>query len=823
MIAKFAFSTGPGGEVEENARDVAVDLPLGMVGDPSAVPACPRSDFNLESSCPANSQVGVAEAVLSGFGTLEVPVYNIEPGDDALAEIGFTLFVLQARFRVVLRSDDYGTRLETNGFVQDIPLLASRIELWGVPADHLPGSELPRRPFLTNPTSCEPAAGPAVRVRTWQRPDRWLVTELPPLPLIGCESLPFSPSLEVTPASPAADSPTGLRIALVLPQNEDPDGIATAHVKSAEVTLPPGFSLAPGVASGLAACTDADLGAGEAGAAACPPAAKIGSVELRSPAVGTPLRGPVYFGTPTAAEQFRVFIVAAVPGGQVKVRALLRADPASGRLTALLSGLPQLPVSRLELSFNDGPRAAIASPPACSDGTATARVVPFGGAVASAAAAVAISGGPGGTPCRRGPGFAPTFVAGSSPALAGKSSAFTMTVRREDGEAELGRVRAKLPPGLVARLAGVQRCADAAAAASACPPGSRLGSTLIEAGAGPAPLAVSGDVYLTGPYGGAPFGLALSLPVRVGPFDLGTTTIRTALLNDPESGRLTVTTDPLPRLVAGIPLRLRTVTIAIDRPGFIQNPTSCAPSQVEAVLESAGGATAWPAAPFQVRRCNRLRFAPRVGAKLLQARTTRPGLELRVRPRRGDANLRSVVVKLPELVRLDADAVAAGCSRQQFRASACPAASRIGSASATTPLLAEPLRGPVRLVKAGDVGPPQLWTSLRGQGLALTTRSSTSLTVGGQIVNTVAGLPDLPLTLTDHAAARRRPLVLHHRAAALPRRRRRLDAGRSDPARAERRRALAPAPGRGRPHLRGAGRVGMSAPGCGAEPSCPRL
>jgi hypothetical protein len=747
MVARFAFTTGPGGQIEENVRDVAVDLPLGMVGDPSAVPACPRSKFNLESSCPPGSQVGIAETTLSGFGTTQVPVYNLEPGGDSLATIGFTIFVLQSRFRVVLRSDDYGTRLEASGFVQDIPLLSSRIELWGVPADHLPGSELPRRPFLTNPTSCDPAArGPALRIRTWQQPARWLTTELPPLPLHGCESLPFAPSLEVSPASPAADSPTGLRIALDLPQSQDPDGLATAHVKSAEVTLPPGFSLSPGVASGLAACTDAELGAGEAGAASCPAASRIGSVELRSPAVAAPLRGPVYFGVPTAAEPFRVFIVAALPGGQVKVRALLRADPASGRLTALLTGLPQLPVSRLALSFDDGPRAAIASPPACSGGAASARIVPFGGAAVSATAPVTTTSGPAGAPCRRGPGFAPAFVAGASPPLAGRSSAFTLTVRREDGEAELGRLQAKLPPGLVARLAGVDLCSAGAAVAGSCPRSSRLGSTQIEAGAGPAPLAVSGDVYLTGPYGGAPFGLALALPVRVGPFDLGTTTIRAALLNDAESGRLTVATDPFPRLVAGISLRLRTITLAIDRPGFIQNPTSCAPAAVEAVLESVDGATAWPATPFQVRRCNRLRFAPRVAARLLDARTTRPGLELRVRPRRGDANLRSVVVELPDLVRLDADAAANSCTREQFRAGACPAASWIGSARATTPLLAGPLRGPVRLVKAGDVGPPQLWTSLRGQGLRLTTRSSTSLTVGGQIVNTIAGLPDLPLT-----------------------------------------------------------------------------
>jgi hypothetical protein len=742
MIVKFGFTAGPGGGVEENMRDFAVDLPLGMVGDPGAVPACPRANFNLESSCPEGSQVGVAEPVLAGIGPVAVPIYNIEPAADALADVGFSLLVLQTHLRVTLRSDDYGIRLEAGGFPQDVPILSVRIELWGVPADHLPGIDLPRRPFLSNPTNCDPGAPrPNLSIRTWQRPERWLTTQLAPQALGGCENLPFAPSLEVTPASPAADSPTGIGIALDLPQSEDPDGLATAQVKSAEVTLPPGFSLSPAVATGLAACTDAELGAGEARAATCPPAARIGSVELRSPVLSEALHGAIYFATPTAAEPFRVFIVASAPGAQVKVRALLRASPQSGRLTALLSGLPQLPVSRLALNFDGGARAPIASPPACTVGTATARLTSFGGHEASATTTVG-----GGSACRGGNPFAPAFLAGSTSPLAGDDSAFLMSVRRNDGEQLLGGLQVRFPAGLVAHLAGVERCPGAAAAVGACPPGSRIGSTWIEAGAGPAPLAISGDVYLTGPHGAAPLGLALALLVDVGPFSLGTATIGAALQIDPDSGRLTVSTDPLPQLLAGIPLRLRTVAIAIDRPGFIHNPTSCAPARVEAVIESADGATAWPSTPFQAQHCRRLRFAPRVSAKLLDADTTRPGLELRVAPRRGDANARSVAVTLPKLVRLDADASRASCSRRQFREGTCPAASRIGSARATTPLLAEPLRGPVRLVQAGDVGPPQLWTTLEGQGLRLNTRSSTSVTAGGQILSTLPALPDLPLT-----------------------------------------------------------------------------
>ncbi len=305
-----------------------------------------------------------------------------------------------------------------------------------------------------------------------------------------------------------------------------------------------------------------------------------------------------------------------------------------------------------------------------------------------------------------------------------------------------------LPPGLIARLSGIEPCSDAQAAAARCPIQSRVGSTLVEAGAGPSPLPLLGDIFLTGPYRGAPFSLALVLRVAVGPLDLGAVTIRAQLLNDPTTARLTVSTDPLPRIAAGVPLRLRTLGIDIDRPGFIRNPTSCRAARVEAILTSADGVVSRPSSPFQVGKCGRLGLNPNLSLALLGARSTRPGLRIGVRPSKQGANLRSVAIKLPRLLKLDS-ANSKPCSLRQFSRDGCPAASRIGSARATTPLLSGQLSGPVHLVRASDVGPPEIWTSLQGQGLRLTIRSEIAVTGGGQVTNTFDDLPDVPLsTLT---------------------------------------------------------------------------
>ena len=89
-------------------------------------------------------------------------------------------------------------------------------------------------------------------------------------------------------------------------------------------------------------------------------------------------------------------------------------------------------------------------------------------------------------------------------------------------------------------------------------------------------LGLDARVYLTEAFGGGVAGLAIVVPAKVGPIDLGTVVTLAKLTLRPDAG-VDVQTEDLPQIVGGIPTPYRTIELTIDRPGFMLNPTSCAP------------------------------------------------------------------------------------------------------------------------------------------------------------------------------------------------------------------------------------------------------
>ena len=136
------------------------------------------------------------------------------------------------------------------------------------------------------------------------------------------------------------------------------------------------------------------------------------------------------------------------------------------------------------------------------------------------------------------------------------------------------------------------------------------------AGVGSEPFHVQGNLYLSGPYKGAPLSAVAITPVLAGPYDLGTVVVRTPLYLNPETAQLTGKSDPIPTILKGIPLKVRSVAVSIDRQGFTLNPTSCDAMAVTASLTGSNGATASPSNRFQVGGCDALKFAPKLEAKL---------------------------------------------------------------------------------------------------------------------------------------------------------------------------------------------------------------
>ena len=740
FVTRFTFTTLPDGGADGNVKDVMIDLPAGFVGDPNAAPFCPREDFQ-RGRCEPRHQVGTMHATF-GSSDQTLAVYNVKPREDEIAEFGVFVLLFPIRIYVSVRSDgDYGTRMELRDIPQNLPLTAAEVELWGIPADHQTGTGIPRRALLTNPTSCEAGASATVlQVRSWQRPQKWVSAAAPIGPFTACDELPFQPALALDLDMPVADSPSGVSMELTVPQHEAPDERASSHLKDVAVTLPAGLTLSPGVADGLAAC-DAPP--------SCPSTSKIGTIELRTPLLSDPLRGEVFLGRALGSANFRLFGTARGRGASVALSGALQPDPETGRLFVALSGLPALPFSVLRLHLKDGARAPLATPARCGPGAGTAVVTPWrGGPPARLPARIEVPRGPNGD-CPVSLPFAPRLTAGSSPATAGASAPFAMTLRRADGEQTLDRMELSLPPGLSARLADVPRCSDAAAAAASCPPGSLIGSVAAEAGAGALPLPLRGDAYLTGPHRGSPFGFALVLRAQAGPLDLGTTVVRAGVRLDPTNAHLTVETDRLPRIIAGVPLRLRMLALDVDRPRFMRNPTSCATKSVVASVTSLEHRSAQSSVRYAVGRCGRLRFAPQValalGPRAELRDGGRPRVTIALRPRPRDAAVREVDVELPNGLALDAAAVSLVCTQRRAREGRCPPQSAVGSVRAGTPLLATTLRGRVHIVEPRTGTRPEVWATLRGEGLRLSVRGVISGAGGGPVAARFLELPDIPL------------------------------------------------------------------------------
>jgi hypothetical protein len=734
-----------------NVKDLVFELPPGFVGDPNAVSTCPRQLLSVYASgeCSTASQAGSALFAGDGFG-LTLGIYNVEPDPGSLVELGFKSFALGGRLFIKMLPNGQA-QFELHDLVQDAPLTTVNVAMWGIPADHQTAFA-PRRAFLATPTRCD-GAPPAMklRVRSWQQPDVWHAMSVDMGgPLVGCDDLEIEPRLDFALESGTTDSSTGAQVQLTVPQEDDPDGKRTAGVKDVLINFPEGVAMSPSAANRLTACPEQAVGLGRLGPTSCPASSKIGTAELSSPLLPEVVEGVVHIGDQQSDTDYRMYVVMKGMGVDLKLAGTLHADPDTGQLSTQILDVPELPFDRLTLNISGGPNALLVTPLACGSGTASVTLTPYsGGPSVGSTAAVSTAADPFGRPCPARLPFDPVFVAGTSRTRAGAAGPFAVTIRRASGEQLLDRFSMTLPPGVSARLASVPRCTATAAAAGACPRGSRIGSAIAEAGSGASPFALEGDAFLTGPYRRAPFGMALVFDVVAGPFDLGTVVIRAALRIDPRTGQVTVQTDPLPRIVKGVPLRIQTIALDIDRPGFITNPTSCAPSEVAAVLESAAGDVSRSKSRFAVGGCRALRFRPKLSMALTDRSELHddghPGLRLRLRSSPRGANLRDLGFELPELLQPSVTGPTAICSLSQLEDERCPEAAKIGSASGRTPLLSKPLRGSVYLVQPPGNGIADVWAAIRSEGVNVRFRMKNVLE-DGLLSGKLVDLPDIPLS-----------------------------------------------------------------------------
>jgi len=734
----FAFETEGSGT---SVKDLAIDMPPGFVGDTSAVPACPRQAHEEGEECLSESQVGIVRFGSSG----ELPIFLLEPEPGQVAaftsKVGFSL-----PFQLKLRPEDFGTTIEADDLAEGAPS-EEQVELWGFPADHQESPAAPRRPFLTAPPKCGPLTF-TLRARSRAEGAAWLSAGAEVGPLVGCEGLRFDPQLSLQLSNPVADSPTGVRMAMSMPEAEGE--LANAQMKDVTVELPPGLTVSPGRTGGLAICSDAQFGLGSESTPSCPPASKVGTVQLTSAMLSEPLAGTIYLGEPQGEERFRFFIVAPGFGINLKFVTGLQPDSATGRLATTLHDLPLVAISQIAMNLNGGSTGLLASPLACGPAQGEASFVPFGGGPnVAATSTVAIASALPGLTCPGPLPFSPRLLISATSQRAGAPSAISTTLRRQGGEALPSRFTLTLPAGLSASLGSIQTCPDSEAAAASCPPASRLGSVQLEVGSGPVPAVLSGGTYLAGPYRHAPFSMVVAIPATLGPFNLGTVVFRAAMQIDGGSGRVTIASDALPSVVDGVPIRLQALSLSFDRSGFVRNPTSCEPHALDGSLESSEGATATLSSPYRVSGCKRLGFKPRLRVALSTGRPHRNeqvGLRVSAHFRHADASLRSLFVSMPPALKLNIGKLKEICSRPDARRNLCPPGAKVGTARAHTPLFGKKaLTGTIYVVQPRDDGEPDIWVALSGDGVKLAIHGATA-NEHGRFATRLAGLPDVPMS-----------------------------------------------------------------------------
>lgn len=785
FTTSFELKTDPASPADSNGRhepyartrDITVSLPPGLIGNPNAVGQCTTLQLTTsfdEGGCPLASQVGIAVIDLYDVHTLTEPVYNmVAPGGDSVARLGFLATTLPNYINVQVRSEgDYGLTATLEGIPANEKLVSATTTLWAVPADHSHDterltpreaflevkSESPPRefglapaPFMTNPTSCGEPQQVGFATDSHQLPGQLSEASATLPEITGCGLIDFDPSLSVTPTSSEAAAPTGLDALLEVPQDETVGGRATSQLRYATVTLPAGMTIAPGAADGLEACSAEQVRLETRLPAACPDASKIGSAEFDVPQLSRVLHGDVYQRTPRQGDLFGIWLVTDELGVHVKIPGEIHPDPNTGRLTTLFDGTaqaggnPQVPLRQLKLHFKGGPRGVLSTPSSCGTYQTDYEFTPWsGGSPMGGAAPMAIDRG-----CDTG-GFSPKLSAGTVSPAAGSFSPLITSLRRESGEGNISRLDVTLPGGLLAKLADVSLCEGVAAESGDCPPGSKIGATTVGVGPGPSPLWIPQPgkdptgVYLSGPYKGAPYGLVVKTPAQAGPFDLGTVITRVAIWIDPETTQVTVRSDPLPQILEGVPVSYRSIHVAVDRPDFTLNPTSCAAKSVESVVTSDEGLAARPRSRFQVGGCGDLGFRPQLSFRL-KGKTNRgahPRLRAVLKMPAGGANIARAQVALPRSEFLDQAHIKTICTRVQFSEDACPASSVYGRARAFTPLLDQPLEGPVYL-RSSSNELPDLVADLQGQiEVAVVGRIDS---VNGGIRTTFSQVPDAPV------------------------------------------------------------------------------
>jgi hypothetical protein len=746
-----------GEEPEGALKRIRVDVPPGLAANPQTLLKCKRAEFE-HNECSSETEVGTTELVaFDGLGDITVTgkVYNLEQPEGLPLVFGIDTGVEPlVHVHIYLEghldwNGDYHEYFEINNVPKEAELAGgAKVPLSVLKSKLNFNGHAGAGNFLTLPSVCSPTTTSHLEVESYEGAVSKTETHTP-VGVEGCGEVPFKPTISVTPETSVSDQPDGATTVVKVPQNAGAGEINTADIKDVRVKLPEGLTLNPSAAHGLEACTAAQIGIGTRNPVACPAASKVGTVTIETDLPAKSLTGSVYLGNPGTGAitepPYTVYLDAeSIYDVSVRLKGSVIPNPNTGRLEITFLENPPLPFSELILSLKGGPRAPLANPLACTSGAQVqALFTPYTETPALLSTSPFVTTG-----CPATLPFSLGQTTQNTSPNAGAYTIYTFNLHRSDGQQHLSQLRTVLPPGLVGAIPSVPLCHEPQAQLGTCAPNSRIGTASVNAGSGSEPYAFSGPVYLTGAYGGSPYGLSIPVAAVAGPFNLGTIVTRVAINVDTSTARV-IATATLPTIVGGIPIRLKGLSVAINRGKFLFNPTNCSVLATDSLLTSTLGATDLASSPFQVSKCSSLAFKPSFKVATSSTATKADGASLQVTLSQGahEANIRSVVASLPIQLPSRLSTLQKACVGATFdtNPAACPAASRVGSATVSTPVLPTKLTGPAYLVSRGGAAFPDLDLILSGSGVRVIVVGNTNIKKG-ITTSTFASIPDVPVS-----------------------------------------------------------------------------
>jgi len=779
---EVADITLSGAGERNGVRSIRIDLPPGLSTNPEALPRCTAAAFAANagtpeaSHCASATQAGIQETEVSPKTKLVGSVYNLEPRAGAPLEFGVdtitggvhehSLIVGGVSWHLEPQAEESGvpsgdyheyltTSFSRNASEGEPALVRSRLILKG-----RAGAGLVR-----NPTDCSSPLRTSVSVEPY---DGAAAHAAFTSAVEDCAAVPVQALFALIPSTAQFDTPDAVTAQLSVHQAESASAIEASDLRNFTVVLPEGLTINPAALGGLAACSPSQIGIGSALPVSCPQESAIGTAELDVP--GLPagsLHGNLYLGDPSAPEPiggppYTVYLALASPryGQQLRLPGTMLANPVTGQLTVTFANGPQMPFSELKLTLGSGGAAILANPLDCRPASSALALTPYSNGSAPDEFTVPFNAQ---GACSTSAALAPTQSTRMTPELAGANSTFSFELVRPDQQQYIAAASAKLPPGLLPDIAQVPLCAEPAAGEGACTEASQIGVVGVEAGAGGSPLALTGRVYLTGPYAGAPYGLSIVVPAKAGPLSLGNALTRATVGFDPRTAQMVINDPAVPTTIGGIPLRIRRITVTINRPGLLRNPTSCGYLAGETAVLSTSGSGALATSGVVSQGCSNLAFRPAFRASTGGAPTNAGGASLvaSIAQGGGQANIASLSLALPRQLPSRGTTLQKPCPQESFEADPrrCPESSSVGSATLASPILPGPLTGAAYMVSRAGSPYPDLDLVLganRGIPIVLTGRADIKKGITSWSFQEIPDIPisslQLSLPMGSHSA-----------------------------------------------------------------------